>query len=493
MKTETDSGLNPYISTDEKEIDLLDLAAYLLRRIMWILLAGCLCGGIVGGYRYYKTKALSQNMSVIEEAKIIKETEYKIDWDELEQYNLDLNMYNQAIKDYQEQSELIEASDQSTLYLIKKQRDYLQNALYMKLNPYHVWRAMAIVKISGTSLDYPAYQIEEMYKQDLNNESYLMDLAKKWKTKEAYLKELVAAYSIGSPTDTGSNISEVILQEVEDENEITTKIFCIRSYGNTEDEAQALMDLALEELQKIHKEYLRKYPHQIEVLSKECSSTVDTGIQSGQKDRVIYTQTLLQQMKDNRDKGALLVEPEKVQLIKSEETESEITENEEPAPVISPKRETIKYGAIGFVAGIFLMCLWFTIKYMLNDKLVDYKDIERVGLRLKDLGSLSDQGVAMTAANIRNFCPDKKRLFLTGTSEENAFRKACETLKEYLMEYELVCARDLIRDPQTREKLRDCDAVVLIEQKGVSQYSEMTQEVTFLANARKRIVGIITI
>ena len=45
--------MNPYLTTDEVEIDLLDLGRYLLRRIGWILLVGIVCAGIAAAYKYH--------------------------------------------------------------------------------------------------------------------------------------------------------------------------------------------------------------------------------------------------------------------------------------------------------------------------------------------------------------------------------------------------------------------------------------------------------
>ena len=50
-----------------------------------------------------------------------------------------------------------------------------------------------------------------------------------------------------------------------------------------------------------------------------------------------------------------------------------------------------------------------------------------------------------------------------------------------------------MHDPKSREKLLNCDAAVLVEQKGVTCYPEMEDEVTFVVNAGKDIVGIVIV
>ena len=151
------------------------------------------------------------------------------------------------------------------------------------------------------------------------------------------------------------------------------------------------------------------------------------------------------------------------------------------------------FAVLGFVVGFLLMCVWFAFRYMRNDKLVDYKDISRKGVNLKELGSISDQGIAMVAANVRNFAADRRKIFLTGMTGETEFAVACASLKEYLAEYEISYLRDVLHDPKSREMLLDCDAAVLVEQKGVTSYRDMKGEITFLVNAEKDIIGIVIV
>jgi hypothetical protein len=183
-------------------------------------------------------------------------------------------------------------------------------------------------------------------------------------------------------------------------------------------------------------------------------------------------------MKDNTDKAALLSKPE-------------------PAVAASTgsvsKKTLLKFGLIGFVIGVLLMCVVFAVRYIRNDRLVDYKDIERKGLLLKDLGSMSAQGVEVVAANIRNFAADKKKLFLTGMASDAEFGNTCSSLKGALGDYEVVYARNVLDDPKAKELLLDCDAVVLVEQKGMTLYSGMRQEITFLVNAGKEVVGVVIV
>ena len=426
-----------------------------MRKIVWILLVGIICAGLAGLFKYYRVKS-SAPVPVAE-----AETEYAL-----------------ALEEYTQQSELIDTSNESTSEVMRRQKDYLQKSLFMQLDPNHIWKAQTMIKVVSRDHDFPAYQFEELYKFDVTNIYFLDDLAKKQGTEATYLRELISTWPVGDSVETGDNSSDIIMRETDFEDRVTTEMFYVQTLGSTEQAAMDLMSAVVENLETVSEDYAQKYPHEYQILSRHCVETADPTILTQQKDREVITQNLLYQMKDNKDKADLLKKPE-------------ATTGTTTGSV--PKKSLLKYGLVGFVAGIFLMCLWYTLRYMHNDKLIDYKDLERKGLFLKELGSISSQSVAMAAANIRNFAGDRRKLFMTGMTAQSEFDQVCASLKEYLSEYEIVYTRDILHDPKARELLLNCDAAVLVEQKGVTHYSELEEEATFLFNAEKEIIGIVIV
>ena len=99
----------------------------------------------------------------------------------------------------------------------------------------------------------------------------------------------------------------------------------------------------------------------------------------------------------------------------------------------------------------------------------------------------------MAAASIRSFAGSSRRLFLTGMAQADLFDSVCLALKKELPDYEIVCARDVLMDPKAREQLLDLDAVVLMEQKGVTRYSQLKEEVIYLYHAGREIIGIMIV
>lgn len=449
--------MNPYINIEDTEMDMLDLGKYLLRKAAWILLAGLICAGIAGAYRYFTLRRAGSDQQAVAQA----ETEYELD-----------------VERFEQQSELLDASDKNTLGFIQKQKEYLQNSLLMQLDPYHVWTDAVVVNIVSDESNFHARQFRELYKNELLNGDYLQDLAKERETDPGYLSELICVDRIDRVYGIGTNNSVVLSPAEDQDSSNTSSVISITTYGKTKAETQDLMDVVVEKLQVIHEKCEKTIPHEIRIVSRACAETVDTNLRQRQKDTLTFTQNLTYQMKDNVDKAALLSKP---------------AESAEPAGAGISKKSLLKYGLIGFAIGVFLMCLWYALRFMFNDKLVDYKGIEQNGMLLKQLGSVSDQGIAMVAANIRNFAGEKKQLFLTGMATQDQFDQICSSLREYLSDYQLVDARDIIHDPKSRELLLGCEAAVLIEQKGETCYSSMKDETIFLFNAGKEIIGVVIV
>lgn len=470
------SIMNPYLRSGDAQLDHVDLMKYLLRRIIWILLCGVICAGIAWKVQTNTVKKLA--------AEAAKETEVAV---EAVKETEAVQAVEYDTEAYELKSSIIGKSDEETRELLREQKEYLETAPYMQLDPNHIWKARAVIWVGSQSRKYPAYQIEELYRVGLTEEAHLQEYAKKKGIEARYLKELISTWLMSATDSSDSNSSDVVVHEEEKGNWVSSELFSIQAVGNTQEEAQELLDALLDELQVLNDKYAKEYPHEIKVMSRTCLEVYDSGIRNTQKDQVSYTQSLLNLLDDFESKSDKAEAMKAAPVVETEaETETEEEEEDTPEPM-SP----ITAGVIGFAAGVLLACIWFTVRYLRNDKLIDYRDIGRQGICLKELGTISEQGIAMAAANIRNFAKDRKKLFLTGMASQTEFDHTCKNLQEYLSEYEIVYARDVIHDPKAREELIVCDAAILVEQKVETHYSDLKEEVTFLYEAGKEIIGII--
>ena len=453
--------MNPYLKSGDTQLDHLDLIKYLLHRIIWILLSGVICAGLAWMFQSHTVRKSVLNAERETNNAVESETESETESD---------------TGAYKLRSSLIGMSKEEIQELLSEEEHYLENAPYMQLDPTHVWRTRVVVRVESKSQKHPAYQIEELYRFNLIDGDFLQEYAEKNEMDVHYLKELTSVWLITATDSSDSGASDVVVHEGKDDEWTSTEQFCIQAYGSTKELAMELQDMLLDELQVLYEEYAIEYPHAIKIMSKTCLEVYDSGIRNAQKEHVTYTQSLLNLLADFETKS------------KNLEAKNETEETQE---LVSEPMSPQKAALIGFAVGVILACIWFTIRYLRNDKLVDYKDIGRQGIYLKELGTISDQGIAMAAASIRNFAKDRKKLFLTGMTSQAEFESACKSLQEYLSEYEIVYVRDVVHDPKSREELVTCDAAVLVEQKAETHYSDMKEEVTFLFDSGKEIIGII--
>ena len=157
--------------------------------------------------------------------------------------------------------------------------------------------------------------------------------------------------------------------------------------------------------------------------------------------------------------------------------------------------------------------------YVLNDKVMSEKEI-RSRFAVKNLGEFTrepkkrflgfidnwlrrlagddmvvedDVVYDMIEANIRNYAGDKKHLLLTGLASEAALSQVSQKVGADLPEYELETGRDVVTRAAVRRQLAACEAVILVEEKGVSRYSQIQQELELAKNLGVEVLGVIVV
>jgi hypothetical protein len=103
-------------------------------------------------------------------------------------------------------------------------------------------------------------------------------------------------------------------------------------------------------------------------------------------------------------------------------------------------------------------------------------------------------GLDMIAQNIRNMAGDKIRsVVITGMADAKALGELNDQLKNKLDGIELKTAPDILHNPDALANLRNCDAVILAEQRDVSRYTDINSELNLISNAQARVLGAIII
>ena len=99
----------------------------------------------------------------------------------------------------------------------------------------------------------------------------------------------------------------------------------------------------------------------------------------------------------------------------------------------------------------------------------------------------------MIEANIRNYAGEKKHLLLTGMASESVLEQVGQKVGAELQEYNLETGRDVVTRAAVRRQLAACEGVVLVEEKGVSRYSLIQQELELAKNLGVEVIGVIVV
>lgn len=124
--------------------------------------------------------------------------------------------------------------------------------------------------------------------------------------------------------------------------------------------------------------------------------------------------------------------------------------------------------------------------------------IDRVVDRLENAAeiSLSDKDEdRLMALNLLNYSDGCERILLVGPAEESTIQLAKDRVEKGLKLQQkcrnVEIAPDIFSNPESVEKLQDCNDIVLVGSRGKTLYSQIDKTVRYLQDLEKNIVGII--
>jgi uncharacterized protein (DUF488 family) len=94
----------------------------------------------------------------------------------------------------------------------------------------------------------------------------------------------------------------------------------------------------------------------------------------------------------------------------------------------------------------------------------------------------------LIAANYDNLTKDCKKVLITGTGDAKAIKEA---VKELGIKGDV--RPDIFSDPDVLKSVPEYDAVVIMEQRNVSLFKNIANEISLISNGDTEIVGAIII
>ena len=241
--------------------------------------------------------------------------------------------------------------------------------------------------------------------------------------------------------------------------------------------------------------------HTTTILSDSSMTVVDEELAEYQRE----TDAEIEDMKEN---------------IKTNEAELATLERDKPAEpsvsMMSVLKKAILFGILGGVIGGIVICLWVLLSYLADNRLdgayqlgklynlelfaavgtagkkrrpLLHKLIDRIeGNVQRQLFESIEQACAYTAASVRALAKDQKMTVALVSSDESEgiarFAKAMEAGSDGTVSYQ--CCLSVLKNADSMEKAAQADAVILVEQSGVSLISEINREIIRLENRTRK-------
>lgn len=491
--------MNQYVN-DNGELNLNDCLKYIFRHWLILVFFGLALAAFLVGYKKVQTNT-DRNTTVPSEDKKAETTEDK---------------YEKALSQYNIQNQILQYSVNDTNDKLQKLNDYMSSSLLMKIDPYHtsLSDAQFLLDFKNSKGKKEFAAIIARITSELSSGSYLNNLADQLGSDTASVAELIS-YTISDPDTLSSGVFPDKNYTVQDSStsrqddstpinipitlddtdpEDTAYVLNLSAKGIDAAQSETIMDAAAAEIKKLSADF-----------SDSCDIT-----QTGEYSQIEVSDEVASRQDEYHDRitsmtSKLESDTKKLenldQPVKSDYT-SDAASAEQAAGGMTA-RQIVKYGLIGFVLGVFLAFIILFLRYIFDDKLANY---ERFSMRFKVrlLGSFRAKALdkqiqeagtfRMIAANIKNSLSEETpggTILLTGLANASSFEKIASKLQEVLPEYKITAAPDIADNPDSRAKLADHQNIVLLEQRMVSRYGRIREELAAAEDFERKVVGIV--
>lgn len=488
----------------EREIDLLDLIADILSHWRGLLIAVVLGAILMGAFSYTRSYRDVQNMQSqkVNDASV---DEMTID-ERLAQLGENLNESQMAVV-------LTTVDDERELAL---KNEYVQNSIYMQLEPLHVAQEELVYNIQGRN-ENGVPGLGTIYKDIISGVGLYDWVEQQTGIETAYARELIS-----TGVDSSLKFSDGDTVSIGECNSLKITISGIdaETCGKI---AEAVKTYIEKQQEKISS---KLGSHELILLSESAGTVVSTDVM---KQQVDYRNTICNLeatiaaakagfSEDQKQYYTLLMKENGLEDI----TDVEQDDMEEEQPVTASPAASKKYVVLGAVLFAFvyavILCMGyiFNSRIRVNDELQDLYGIPQIGLVVKDskkklfldkwINNLRHYGkreftaeqsmeLAFTALKIAAVKNGLNNVCLLGCNLGAGADKACESLKDVLEKEGITVTilNNVLYDAEAMEKLSTVKGAVLVEKAGSTLYNEITGELELLKRQEIVVLGGITV
>ena len=491
------------MENNEVQIRIQDVFASLLKSIVWIAVITIFFAGALGAYGYYKARHATVSGSYAA-AVATKEKEVAEKQDEI--FNLEKE--NATIRDVD--IPFTENRIKKEQELSDSRKEYAANSIYHSIDPFNAGVAKITISVD---VEVPE-NITEDIPEYMENE------------QRRAANACIAVYPF--PDKTLEKVRD-ILGEDADLRYIKELIYIVNLNDQyvrldvfypdpvkAKKAAQYLYDEMVKTIAEVEPTFT------LSTVTSFCGYEVNWNVyddHSAHSDKVILAEkSMAADMDSLNEKNAKLdLNTQKINLATGElnALNNELTAAQNALAsaqqVKSAKKNVVKFGFIGAVAGFVIACAFFYLKYLLGGKIRNRNSIigrypypllgvvpstkkYLFGKTIKRLEGdpvyADNDVITAIAANTLAIADTEGSSgnCLVGTIEEKD--PSLLALKEAL-DGKVSFAGNILSEARAVKALDKCSHVVLVEKRNESQIDSLTEEITKLKSLKKEILGII--
>ena len=399
---------------------------------------------------------------------------------------------------------------------IDHQRRYLSDSVYMQIDAenVHEVRVQYVVTLKDNATAGMDRALVNAYQNAVISGTYLDGYAEEHSVKADYVKEVISfesAVSDSSIFSTEAGLSKAAS-------------FTVKIVGPSDEFTNDVAALVQEKVEFSYDQLKSSIgDHKITLVAVQENVKVDASIRDNQANQTTRVETLQKQIVGYND--ALDQIAKDLGVSGKEEIlnyfAAEKAAEEAGVPMVNTEEEVsfwgtvkpgIKYGAIGFIAGFFVVAVILVLAYVFGKKITTqaqffgkFKSVKKIGV-LKPTGNRckyteyidfkseddskmsTENNIKLIANNYANITKGLNKVLITGTGDKKAMDEA---VKKLGLKGDF--KPDLFSNPDVLKDIPDYDGVVLLEQRKVSLYKNVADEIELIGNAGTKIIGAIII
>lgn len=426
---------------DEREISIFDLFMYVVRRYRSIILVGLVCGIIVCGISFVKTRMAGPE---------------------------DYEAYNKTMELYERNQELIKLYEGK----IEEADKFLAEQSLTGIGNSKIYAASISIYVESTGSKVVNSDICEAISNNiiltLEKGIDWKSLSQKYDIDEEYIKNFVD------------------ISKAEDTSAVTISVL-----GSSADKARSLLS-DLRTLISDNQEYLLDSYDGFYLKEKDYSTYIDNSWFNNVEENIKLSIEEYRTQIEKLNAVAMPTEPGYFPASKAVKLFA-----------IGFAVGTVVMAVFYFVAYLlndsireddelslyygFVRLGTFSVKPVKNKN----NCFDRYLLK-KQYGDTEDEYVyERIAENIGMIASKDEKVLVSGTIDKNKLEELYNKLSSLVKNCELILGDNINSSNETLRKLKDVDSVILIEERGVSKLKEVNREIDSIKNCSKKVLGYI--